>query len=108
MNNNPKGTGINQDAFLEQELNGLRQQYEQLRDDKVRSEQQVEDLSRRLETLKAQAEADYGTSDPEKLEALLQEKRQENERIVADYRKHIAQIQTDLAAVERSVDGGDE
>lgn len=105
MNRHPNHTGTNQDMKLEQELNGLRRQYEQLRDQKVRTEQQVADLTSRLESLRAQAEAEYGTSDPKELQALLQTKREENERVVAEYRKHIQQIQADLAAVENSVEG---
>ncbi|WP_247648462.1 hypothetical protein [Pseudodesulfovibrio sp. zrk46] len=105
MINNPNGNGTNQDAQLEQELNGLRRQYEQLRDQKVRTEQQVTDLSSRLEALKTQAQAEYGTSDPEELQALLEQKRQENERVVSEYREHIQKIQADLAAVENNVDG---
>ena len=105
MNNYPNQGGNNQDARLEQELNGLRRQYEQLRDQKVRTEQQVADLSARLDALKAQAEAEYGTSDPKELQTLLQEKRLENERVVAEYREHIQKIQSDLSAVENRVDG---
>ncbi|QGY39624.1 hypothetical protein GM415_05650 [Pseudodesulfovibrio cashew] len=106
MNNHSNGTGKNQDAQLEQELNGLRRQYEQLRDQRVRTEQQVTDLTGRLEALKARAEAEYGTSDPKELQALLEEKREENRKVVASYREHIQQIQADLAAVESGV-GGD-
>lgn len=105
MDNYPKGAGTNQDAQLEQELSNLRQQYEHLRDHKVRTEQQVADLSSRLDALREQALAEYGTSDPKELQALLQKKREENERVVAEYRKHIQQIQTDLSEVENRVDG---
>lgn len=105
MISNHNGTGTNKDSQLEQELNGLRRQYEQLRDQKVRTEQQVADLSGRLESLKEQANAQYGTSDPEELQALLNEKRAENERVVAEYREHIQKIHADLAAVEKTVDG---
>lgn len=104
MNNHPNNAGTNQDALLEQELNGLRRQYEQLRDQKVRTEQQMADLTSRLETLKAQAEAEYGTSDPKELQSLLQKKREENEKVVSEYRKHIQQVQSDLAAVENRVE----
>ena len=103
--NNQNGAGNNRDAQLEQELNGLRRQYEQLRDQKVRTEQQVADLSGRLAGLKEQAMAQYGTDKPEELQALLDEKRAENERVVAEYRQHIQQIQSDLAAVESRIDG---
>ncbi|MDC0335285.1 hypothetical protein OAN24_00100 [Pseudodesulfovibrio sp.] len=90
---------------MEQELNDLRRQYEQLRDQKVRTEQQVTDLSNQLETLKSQAQDEYGTSDPEELQTLLEKKRLQNEQIVSDYREHIQKIQSDLTAVENRVEG---
>ncbi|MBC17629.1 MAG: hypothetical protein CL942_11335 [Desulfovibrio sp.] len=105
MNNTQNGFGNNQDVQLEQELANLRNQYEQLRDQKVRTEQQVADLSSRLDALKEQAQAEYGTSDPAELQALLQQKRQENEQVVAEYSQHVRKIQADLAAVENRVDG---
>lgn len=107
MNNQTNGMSGNRDSQLEQELNGLRRQYEQLRDHKVRTEQQVSDLTSRLEALKGQAEAEFGTSDPKELQALLEKRRKENERIVTEYREHIEKIQNDLKRVESSV-GGDE
>ncbi len=105
MNSNPNGTGTSKDSQLEQELNELRRQYEQLRDQKVRTEQQVTDLSSQLETLKSQAKTEYGTSDPEELQTLLEKKRQQNEQVVAEYREHIQKIHADLSAVENRVEG---
>ena len=105
MNSNPNGTGTTRDSQLEQELNGLRQQYEQLRDRKVRTEQDVANLSSQLEALKAQAKEEYGTNDPEELQALLEKKREQNEQVVAQYREHIQKIQADLVGVENSVEG---
>lgn len=105
MINNHNGTGTNQDSQLEQELNALRHQYEQLRDQKVRTEQEVKGLSKQLEGVKQQAQAEYGTSDPKELQALLEQKRQENQRIVAEYREHIQQIHADLAGVENRIQG---
>ena len=104
MNSNPNGTGTNKDSQLEQELKGLRQQYEQLRDRKVRTEQDVANLSSQLEALKGQAQAEYGTSDPEELQALLEKKREQNEQVVAEYRDHIQKIQSDLASVENGLE----
>lgn len=98
--NNPNGTGTTKDSQLEQELNALRAQYEQLRDRKVRTEQDVANLSNQLDALKQQAHSLYGTSDPEELQTLLEKKRLENEKVVAEYREHIQQIQKDLASVE--------
>jgi len=105
VNSNPNGTGTTRDSQLEQELNGLRQQYEQLRDRKVRTEQDVANLSSQLEALKAQAKEEYGTNDPEELQALLEKKREQNEQVVAQYREHIQKIQADLVGVENSVEG---
>lgn len=103
MNNH--NAGGNRDAQLEQELNGLRQQFEQLRDRKVRTEQDVANLSTQLETLKQQAEAEYGTSDVAELQKLLEQKRLQNEEVVARYREHIQKIHADLAEVESRVEG---
>ncbi len=104
MNNNPNGTGTNRDSQVERELNELRQQYEQLRDSKVRTEEAVAQLSHQLESQKAQAQAKYGTSDVAALEQLLEEKRCQNEQVVTKYREHIQQIQSDLAKVENAVE----
>ena len=108
MNSNPNQTGTSRDSQVEQELNELRQQYEQLRDRKVRTEEAVSQLSTQLETLKKQAEAEYGTSELKELQRLLEDKRQQNEDVVAKYREHIQQIQADLAEVENAVENGAE
>jgi len=104
--NNPNQTGTSRDSAVEQELNELRRHYEQLRDRKVRTEQDVANLTSQLETLKQQAMAEYGTSDIKELQTLLEEKRLQNEDVVAKYRQHIQQIQADLAEVENAVEGG--
>lgn len=104
MNSNPNQTGANRDSQVEQELNTLRRQYEQLRDRKVRTEEAVAQLSHQLETLKQQAEAEYGTSNLKELQQLLEEKRKQNEEVVAKYREHIQQVQADLAQAENAVE----
>lgn len=104
MKTNPNGTGTTRDSQVEQELNDLRRQYEQLKEQRVRTEQDMANLTSQLESLKAQAKAEYGTDNPEELQALLEEKRQQNERVVAEYREHIQQVQRDLAAVENTVE----
>lgn len=106
MINNPNQTGTSRDSAVEKELNELRSHYEQLRDRKVRTEQDVANLTSQLETLKQQAMAEYGTSDIKELQSLLEEKRQKNEEVISKYRQHIQQIQADLADVENAVEGG--
>jgi chromosome segregation ATPase len=105
VNSNPNKTGTTRDAQLEQELGALRRQYEQLREKQVRTEQDMANLTSQLEGLKAQAQAEYGTSDPDELQKLLQSKREENEQVVAKYREHVQDIQAALAAVENRVEG---
>ena len=107
MNSNPNKTGTNRDSQVERELNELKQQYDQLRDRKVRNEEAVAQLSNQLQAMKQQAEAEYGTSDLKELQQLLEEKRQQNETVVAKYREHIQQIQGELAQVENSVGNGE-
>lgn len=88
------------DQRLQEELAKLKREYERLRDEKIRADRDVETLARQLEGLRAQAEAEYGTSDPERLLALLEEKRAENVRLVTAYREHLAGIRRELDAVE--------
>lgn len=97
--------GHRHDAALQEELAGLKAEYQRLREDKVRTEQDVANLTRQLDELCRRAEQEYGTSDPGELAALLEKKRAENEAMVADYRAHLEQIHRGLAAVEAEVDG---
>ncbi|WP_419786111.1 hypothetical protein [Pseudodesulfovibrio sp.] len=105
MATNPNQTATGRDSQLERELNDLRRQYEQLRDQKVRAEQDMRNLTQQLDALKAQARTEYGTDDLGELQTLLEKKRLENEQVVAEYRQHIQQIQADLAAVEKDAGG---
>ena len=93
------------DASLERELAGLKQAYERLRDDKVRTEQDLRHQQNQLAELEERARAEYGTADPEELARLLDEKRRENARLVAEYREHIAAVRRDLDAVEQDFAG---
>lgn len=95
-------SGAAGDRELQRELAELKREYDRLRDEKVRADRDVETLTGQLAELKAQAEAEYGTSDPERLLALLEERRAENARLVAEYRGHLDAIRRDLEAVERA------
>ncbi|WP_291330228.1 hypothetical protein [Desulfovibrio sp. UCD-KL4C] len=90
------------DNELEQELNLLKQQYERLREDKVRTEQNLDNIGRQLAELEEQAIQQYGTADSEKLSQLLEEKRTENSRLVTEYRAHITSIVDGLQKLENS------
>ncbi|EMG37276.1 hypothetical protein PCS_02114 [Desulfocurvibacter africanus PCS] len=95
-----------QDQRLEQELAQLRAEYEKLKMERVRTEQNLANLSQQLREMEERAQAEYGTADPAELERLLAERRAENARLVEDYRKHIEAIRADLSAVERGVEDG--
>ena len=101
----PPSKPADADAGLERELAGLKAHYERLRDDKVRTEQDLTHLQNQLAELEAKAQAAYGTSDPDALRALLERQRQENARLVAEYGEHIAGVRRDLEAVERDFEG---
>ncbi len=70
------------------------------REDKVRTEQNLDNIGRQLAELEEQAVQQYGTADPEKLNQLLEEKRTENSRLVAEYRAHITSIVDGLQKLE--------
>ncbi len=92
------------DAALEKELAELRKEYERLRDDKVRAEQNLDNITTQLQDLEQRAQADYGTADPAELEQLLVTKRAENTKLVQEYREHITTVRENLDAVERSLE----
>ena len=97
----PAAPGADPDALLERELAGLRARYETLREEKVRAEQDLANIRQQLGELAARAREEYGTDDPERLAAMLEEKRRENARLVAEYREHLAAVQEGLAALDQ-------
>lgn len=92
------------DQRLERELAELRQRHDALKEQKVRAEQDLANLRRQLGELRARAEAEYGVSDPAELERLLAERREENRRLVEEYRAHIESVSQGLSRVEESLD----
>lgn len=102
-------TGVDApDAALERELAGLKNEYEKLREEKVRAEQTLEHLKAELASLESEAKTRYGTADPEELKSKLAAMRAENERRVSAYREHVATVREGLATLERNADAGGE
>ena len=93
-------TEHDRDQALERELQGLKREYDRLREEQVRTEQNLSNIEEQLARLRERAVERWGTAEPEKLEALLAEKRAENEKLVEEYRNHINGIQAALKAVE--------
>ncbi len=90
----------NNDRVLQEELNRLKAEHQRLRDDKVRTGQDLDNLTRQLDELQARAKKEYGTSDPAELRKLLDQKRAENSKMVAEYRAHLESINEGLKDVE--------
>ncbi len=97
-------TPHDQDAALERELAGLKADYEQLREEKVRAEQTLSHLEAQLKELEEKALAEYGTADPAALEAMLAAMRAENQRLVEEYRQHIQGIRSSLEGLEKGTE----
>jgi flagellar motility protein MotE (MotC chaperone) len=85
---------------LEQELALLKEQHKWLHDKKIRTEQELASTTTQLAALEEEAKAQYGTSDPQELAKLLEEKKAENARLVNEYREHIMSIKEGLDNLE--------
>ena len=71
---------------------------------KITTEANIKTLEDELKKLREQAQKTYGTSDLEELKNLLENRRQENERLVAEYEQHIQGIKDRLAKIESPLD----
>ncbi len=91
-----------EDREVQERLEGLRKEYEQLNKKKIETDTPLQNLENRLEELKRQAEAEYGTSDLKELRALLESWRAENQEKVAAYQEHIRSIRESLERIETS------
>lgn len=92
------------DRALQEELGRLKAEHQRLRDEKLRTERDMDHLSAQLKDLQDRAREEFGTSDPKELGALLDKRREENQAMVAEFRSHLEGIQQGLKAVERDVD----
>lgn len=86
-------------------IDELRERYQALHQQKIRAEANRETAEQRLSELKLEARETYGTDDVEELKRKLEELKAENERKRADYQAHIEQVESDLAKVETEVEG---
>lgn len=96
--------GPSRDRAVEQKLEALKKEYDKLHKQKITTEANIANLEDTLTKLRAAAEKDYGTSDLDKLQEILETRRRENEARVAEYEQHVQKIQADLAAIETTSD----
>lgn len=94
------------DQQVENQLTVLRDEYRKLHEKKIATERDRQNLEERLKELRQQAEQEYGTSDLNQLRELLEQRRQENERMVAEYEQHVRGINERLGEIEGAVKDG--
>ena len=94
------------DQQVENKLLALREEYRKLHEKKIATERDRQNLEERLRELREQAEREYGTSDLEQLRQLLEQRRRENERMVAEYEQHVRTINERLGEIESTVKEG--
>jgi chromosome segregation ATPase len=92
------------DEQLEGELAELRAEHDKLREEKVRTEQNLENVRRQIAELEQQAEREYGVSDLDRLQEMLDARRAENEKLVADYRNHVRAVREELEKIEQGLE----
>lgn len=94
---NPSSPGSDPAAQVAQ----LTKQYEALKEQRIRVEQDLKRVEEELTRLRAEAVEAFGTADVAALEKLLGEQQAENERLCRDYQTHLRQLQTELATIEK-------
>lgn len=96
-----------EDRALQQRLEGLKADFENLREEKVRTEQNLDNIAQQLGEMEKSAAEAWGTADVAELETLLADKRAENARLVEEYETHIREVKSALASVSDGEQGGE-
>lgn len=96
----PNLSASQEDKEIQKSLESLRKEYEELHRKKIETDTTLQNLKERLEELRKEAEAKYGTSDVEELKTLLAQWRKENARKVAEYKEHIRSIKEALDEID--------
>jgi Skp family chaperone for outer membrane proteins len=99
-NDTRTGEVPSRDEAVQQKLEALRKDYADLHTKKITTEANIKNLEDNLARLRATAEKEYGTSDLEELQRILETRRRENETQVAQYEQHVREIKENLAAIE--------
>jgi muconolactone delta-isomerase len=92
------------DLDVQQRLETLRKEYGELNEQRIATERDKKNLEDQLSMLREKAQREYGTSDVEELRKLLEQRRSENEKMVADYQNHISGIKEELEKIEKGED----
>ncbi len=94
------GTLYPWDKSVQDKLERLKADYKELETKKIQTDTNIKTLEAELEKLREEARENYGTSDLDKLRDLLEARRSENDRKLAEYEQHIRSIKERLDEIE--------
>jgi len=87
------------------DIEALKKRHRDLANQKIAADTNLERATEQLEQLKKDAREQYGTDDLGRLQQLLEEMKQENERKPVEYDRHLAEIEKSLAEIEQNRPG---
>ncbi len=96
----PIQQGPVQQGPVQQGIDELQQRYQSLNAKRITAEADLKNAQKRLDELKQDALAKYGTNDLDELQRKLQEMRDENERKRSSYQQELDRIENSLQEVE--------
>jgi hypothetical protein len=89
-------------AAGEQSIEVLRKRFDALNEKRIAAETNRRSAEEQLEKLRRKARDEYQTDDLSELQMKLREMIANNERLRADYQKHLDGVEAQLAAVEQN------
>ncbi len=102
-----KGT-TERNRILHEKLEQLKEEYGKLHELKIATARHKKNLEEELQALRQKAEKGQGTSDVEKLRALMEQGRKENEKMVKEYEGYMESIKEKLDSIERKISSTDD
>ena len=84
-----------------QPIEKLTERYRELNDMQIRAQTNLENAQANLDSLEKEALEKFQTADVNELKSQLEKMESENQRLQAEYQKHLDQIESDLASVEK-------
>jgi SMC interacting uncharacterized protein involved in chromosome segregation len=103
----PKATRDLNGTRAPQGIDELQQRYQSLNAKRITAEADLKNAQKRLDELKQDARAKYGTDDIAELERKLQAMREENERKRSAYQAELDRIEDALVEVENRFEQAD-
>ncbi len=89
------------DETTQESIEALHQRFQSLQKKHIETKVRLDDAQNRLDSLKERAREEYNTDEVAELQAMLAERRAENERLRVAYQNHLDTIDAKLAQIER-------